>query len=134
MKQKVKKKKGGPHGPYCGCKPSKLGYAGLTCPNPTYPVELVDGEPGHMHLGFSDTSPKTPLDIKSYRDDWHKCFDGHERFRFGLDGNYSSVRTKNIIVRIFGFVLRRMGYKSTIIKTKENPEYKGFYTRYFYQD
>jgi hypothetical protein len=65
------------------------------------------------------------------RNDWHKQFNVNERIICTSYGTYMNRPTKNPIVLLCAYIMKLMGYKSTIVKTK--PE-ACFYIRYYYQD
>lgn len=65
------------------------------------------------------------------RTDWHKDFNKNEALRITSYGSYFNRPTKNPIVLLFAYIMKLMGYKSTIIKTKPK---ESFYFRYYYQD
>jgi hypothetical protein len=65
------------------------------------------------------------------KDDWHKEFNKHEAMRIASHGTYFNRPTKNPIVLLCAYILKIMGYRSTIIKTKAKG---AFYMRCYYQD
>jgi len=65
------------------------------------------------------------------KDDWHKQFDKHEWVRICEHGTYKNRPTKNPIVLLCAYIIKLMGYKSTIVKTKKESI---LCVRYYYQD